>query len=81
MKTYGVVEWELPSINHCITDEKRVVSNQEVKKSGNLKGKGVHILDMPEDLWNELSQSDWRRCQVIWDQEEYARACENHHLS
>ena len=79
MKVWGSVDWKLPSINHVITDEKRVISNEEVEKSDSLLGKGVHILDMPDDLWSKLSQSDWSRCQAIYDQEEYARECIKHH--
>ena len=79
------VEWELDSIDYVITDENRVVPKLEAEKAdipdGGLQGKGVHILDMPNDLWNKLGKKDWRRCQAIWDQEIYAQQCENHHMS
>ena len=77
------IEWELNSIDHVITDENRVVSREEANKAdipdGGLCGIGVHILDMPNDLWNKLDKKDWRRCQAIWDQEIYAQQCQNHH--
>lgn len=73
-----MVDWELKSIRHVITDENRIIPNEEAK-SDDLQGKGIHILDMPDKLWSKLSHKDWQRCQAIWDQETYARQCRDHH--
>jgi len=79
------IEWELNSIDHVITDENRVVSREEANKAdipdGGLRGMGVHITDLSDELWHKMDKKDWRRCQAIWDQEIYARQCENHHKS
>ena len=76
------IEWDIKSIGYIITDEKRVIPADEAKrleKDLNLQGKGVHIFNMPEDLWSELSTEDWRRCQAIFDAELYAQQCADHH--